>query len=143
MKHRFLHTLVFSSVLALEGCASTPPETLEAEASASGSGAEVVERASAPVYAENESADGSASAGSSSGSSSGSSRGSASGSRAPEPAAAVEAQADVVAMRECEVGWGTTKSGRRQIDPWDCSAVSVEGVERTECTDASGRCLQP
>lgn len=133
MKHRFLHTLVFSSVLALEGCASTPPQPLDAEASASGSGAETEQPAPSESYV------GSSAYGSSAGSSSASGS-SGSASRAPEPSATETSAAD---MRQCEVGWGTTKSGQGQVDPWDCSVVSVDGVERTECTDASGRCLQP
>ncbi|MFK7998911.1 MAG: hypothetical protein AB8H86_04915 [Polyangiales bacterium] len=136
MKHRFLHTLVFSSVLALEGCASTPPEALDVDTASSGSGAEVVEASTS-----SESYGGSAYGGSSEGSSSASGSGYAGTvSRAPEPAVA---EAEVTEMRQCEVGWGTTKSGRRRVDPWDCSVVRADGVERTECTDASGRCLQP
>lgn len=140
MKHRFLHTLVFSSVMALEGCAGAPstPESGPApRAEEAGSEEAAVAGAYGSSLGSTSGSSGLASSSASSGASSsqGSSR---SASLAPEPAEAVAAD-----MRLCEVGWGTTKSGRHQVDPWDCSTVSVDGVERTECTDAAGRCVQP
>ena len=153
MNHRFLHTLVFSSVMALEGCATAPPvDTAVAPSPSTEVAAPEAELAANELGASASSAgrsSGSSSPGSSSPGSYGSGGGSTrSPSRSPEPAeaeAAAEADVDTeaLAMRMCEIGWGTTKSGRRQVNPWDCTEVSVDGVERTECTDANGRCVQP
>ncbi|MCB9593066.1 MAG: hypothetical protein H6719_10065 [Sandaracinaceae bacterium] len=114
VRHQLLHTLVFSSVLALDGCAGgaglTPtPQTTSAPSE--------VTVAALP---------------SGSGSSSGS------GAAVAEDPEVQVASGD---PRYCERGWPTTKAGTRP-PAYHCTTVTLEdGTEREECSDEVGPCV--
>lgn len=156
-RHRLLHTLVFASALALDGCgsqatsapavaqpraadetssgAATARRTNETEAavvatpspSPSSAPSAPVASASAPLVA------GRSSSSSSSSASLGTMPSSSSGA-APET---LIAASDV---RYCEVGWPTTKGGRSR--PTCTTTVLEDGTTSESCTDRSGPCVR-
>ena len=114
--HRLFHSLVFSSVLCLEGCATTMPAAQDAS-SASAATSQTVESSS--------------------------SSSSSSSSAYAEPRLSATPPDPLADARICERGWPTTKAGNGNSFQ-ECKTMTLaDGSERTECTDQEGRCALP
>lgn len=113
-RHRLLHTLVISSVLALDGCGTSAPPATTAPAAAAG-GEAVSRREPAPSAPE---------------------------VSANEPDAALpEARIAAADVRYCDRGWPTTKGGGNPAPI--CQAVTdADGTVHETCEDQDGPCVR-
>ena len=111
--HRLLHSLVFSCVLCLEGCAGTLSPPVDASTHANPS------------------------------STASSSSSSSSAMASAEPRLSATPPDPLADARACERGWPTTKAGNGNYFRECKTITLADGTERTECSDQEGRCARP